>query len=265
MSGYIERVKELRLVEINSSFHLSKDDLWAMFDVAKPIILDGHFELLSGKHSAMFFRFPAISQYPRYASEISKEMVACIEKIKCKEGKIIVPEIDVVLGPTSHGMFFAFDIASKLKKRSAYALFDEGTGKPIKKLAEGYDIGRGDKVLIINDMTTTGTGIDSMIKLVEEDYHAEVIGVCLFANRGIGVKLVEEIKNKVRFFHSIINIDMPSWPKDGCQLCKDGVHLILSKDIHHLPIYSREDEFERITKYQRENQYQRQESQPHCN
>jgi orotate phosphoribosyltransferase len=261
MSGYLKRVKPL--VKVNDLFHIEEDAIWAMFDRTMSIMFDGHFELLSKWHSDMFFRFAAISRYPHYVSEISKEMIAWIEKNN------ILSEINVVLGTTSQGMFFAYDIASKMEGvRVAYALFDEGTGRPIRKLAEGFNINKNDRVLIVNDITTSGTGINTMINLVEKDCHAKVIGVCLFANRSRNVALVEEIKDKVKIFHSIIDIEMPSWLKDKdhvCQLCEDGVPLIYGRELHHLPIYSKEDEFERIIKYRQEHQYQRQECQPHCN
>jgi orotate phosphoribosyltransferase len=252
--SYKDRIKEI--ITINSTYHLSHADIWEMFGVTRPIIFDGHFELLSTNHSDIFFRFAAISQYPRYISDISQEMIACIIE------KNLLPEIDVVLGPTSQGMFFAFDMASKINKKVAYALFDENTGKPVKKLVKGFKIGCGERVLIVNDMTTTGDGIETLINFVEEDCDAEVIGVCLFANRGRNDERVKKIINKVRFFHSVIDIDMTLWSKDVCPLCKNGVPFIYSKDIHHLPIYSKENEFQLLMEYQ--EKYKR-ECQPHCN
>lgn len=240
---YLERVKEV--VKTNKLFSLKEDDLWEILDKSKAVIFDGHFELLSKKHSDMFFRFATISQYPSFLAKISKEL------IKCLKDSENLSNIDVVLGPTSQGMFFAYDIARELTDitdnkttRAVYSLIDKDNGRPIEELAKGFRIEPNENVLIVNDMTSTGGGIETLIRLTEKA-GAKVIGICVFANRGINEKKVKKIKNNYDF-HSVIDLNMPSWPKTECKnKCDSNKKLIKSKDIHHLPIYSVENAYER--------------------
>lgn len=202
---YIDRVKEI--VSVGKLYRLTEADVWEMLDLAKPVIFDGHFELLSERHSDTFFRFAAISQWPFFISKISHDMIAWLEESGASS------RIDIVLGPSSQGMFFAFDIASKLKTRVAYTPIDKATGKPKRELVEGFNIPTGTKVLVVNDMSTTGTGLQTLVSLAEEDYGAEVVGICIFANRGPHERKVQELMAKVKLFRSIIDLNMPSWDK----------------------------------------------------
>lgn len=239
--SYLARVKNI--VTINDLCFLKEDDIWEILDISKAIIFDGHFELLSTKHSEMFFRFAAISQYPSFVAKISEELV---EWLKGCGG---FAPINVVLGPTSQGMFFAYDIArelngnsGKMSTRAVYAAIDKKTGRPEEELVKGFQINARENVLIVNDMTSTGGGLEKLIRLTEK-VGAEVAGICLFANRGINEKKVIEIKKKYTF-HTIIDLDMPSWPKAECaQKCDKNKPLIESRSIHHLPIYSDEDAY----------------------
>ncbi len=236
--SYLERVKNV--VNISDLCFLKEDDIWDTLDTSKAIIFDGHFELISNMHTDMFFRFASISQYPSYVAKISKELVAWLKHED-------IPEIDVVIGPSSQGLFFAYDIARELNgtkgTRAAYAAIDK-KGRPTNELVEGFEIKPGEKVLVVNDLTTTGEGLDTLISLAEEK-SGQVVGVCLFANRGIGVQKVKKIKNEYKF-HSIIDLNMPFWDKSECRKkCDREKKLIYSKDINHLPIYSEENEYER--------------------
>lgn len=238
---YIEKVKPL--VKINKLHFLKEEEIWEIFDMSKAVIFDGHFELLSKKHSDMFFRFAAISQYPYYVARISKEMVAWLHS-SCD-----ISKINVILGPTSQGMFFAYDIARELNgttgSRAVYAAIDKESGRPLKKLVEGFELKSNENVLIVNDMTTTGSGIETLIKLAEDDYGANIMGICIFANRGTEEEKVRKLQTKYNF-HSIVELNMPSWQKEECKRrCISDRQIIESKKINTLPIYSEEDAYVR--------------------
>ena len=72
-------------------------------------------------------------------------------------------------------MFFAYDIARELTDitdnkttRAVYSLIDKDNGRPIEELAKGFRIELNEKVLIVNDMTSTGGGIETLIRLTEK-------------------------------------------------------------------------------------------------
>ena len=239
---YLQRIRDI--VKVNHLYSLQESDLWEMIDFSKAIILDGHFELLCKKHSELFFRFAAISQYPSYVAKISKELVAWVKQNN------FLPSIDVVLGPTSQGMFFAYDIARELNgdarngiTRAVYATIDE-TGRPQNKLAKGFEIKSNESVLVVNDMATTGEGLQTLIQLVE-DADGRVAGIGLFANRGLDEYLVKKLQKKYTSkFHSIIDLDMPTWDTADCQRCDVNSPIIKSGELNHLPIYNDERSYQ---------------------
>jgi orotate phosphoribosyltransferase len=240
-NNYVDRIKNY--VNINELYYLTEQDIWEILDKSKAIILDGHFELLSHNHTDTFFRFSQISQFPYLVAKISKELVAWIN---ISYGG---PKIDVVLGPTSQGMFFAYDIARELNgqqgTRAVYAGIDRETGRPTGSLIEGFEINPDENILIVNDMTTTGSGLEILIKIAE-DKGANVVAVCIFGNRGIDEDRVKRIKNNYKF-HSVIDLNMPYWPKDECKLrCPKNKEIIKSKRINHLPIYTEQDAYKRL-------------------
>ena len=237
--AYLQRVKEV--VKINPLCYLDESMVWDMLDASKAIIFDGHFELLSKKHSDTFFRFAAISQYPSYMAKISKEMVAWLKT--CEN----FSDIDVVLGPASQGMFFAYDIARELNGnmgcRAVYAAIDK-EGSPKGELVEGFNINPGEKVLIVNDMATTGSGLERLAQLVKKSYGANVVAICIFANRGEDEEKIKSLEKEYNF-HSVLNLDMPSWPKSQCnQRCQSDRMLITSGKLNHLPIYTAENAYD---------------------
>ena len=238
---YLQKIKQI--VKINRLYSLDESAIWDMLDFSKAIILDGHFELLCKKHSELFFRFAAISQYPSFVAKISKELVAWVKQDE------VLPSIDVVLGPTSQGMFFAYDIARELNgsarngaTRAIYATIDKETGRPQNELAKGFEIKLNENVLIVNDMTTTGNGLRTLIHLVDRA-GANVAGIGLFANRGKDENVVKKLQKKYSRFHSIIELDMPAWEAADCAKCIDSP-IVKSKEINHLPIYNDEDSYQ---------------------
>lgn len=237
---YLQRVKEV--VEINQLGYLKESDIWEILDISKAIIFDGHFELLSERHTDTFFRFAAISQYPSLMAKISKELVSWLKT----DGEI--PKVDVVLGPVSQGMFFAYDIARELNGamgcRAVYATIDRD-GIPQNALVEGFEIKPKEKVLIVNDMTTTGSGLEKLVDLVENKCEAEVVAISIFANRGMDQDRIISLGKKFKF-HSILNLNMPSWPKEQCRSkCDSTRMLIRSGSLNHLPMYTEENAYER--------------------
>ncbi|KJU87075.1 orotate phosphoribosyltransferase [Candidatus Magnetobacterium bavaricum] len=247
---YLERVKGI--VTINEPHLNAEEKIWDILDTSKALTFDGHFKLLSGNHSDTFFRFDAITLFPYLVSMISKEMLQWLYSAN------LPLKIDVVLGPASHGMFFAYDMARELNRqatkenrdmntRAVYTAVDEENGYPLGFCLDGFEINPRENVLVVNDMTTTGNGIETLINLAERN-RAKVLGVCLFANRGNNEKKIDRIKSKY-LFHSIIDLKMPYWPAKDCHRnCKTDKRLVKAEEINHLPIYSEENAYDLYVK-----------------
>jgi orotate phosphoribosyltransferase len=230
---YKELVQEITTV--NELFHLNKEEILEILYETKPIFFNGHFELLSGRHTDIFFRFALITQYPWLMEKISKEMIGWVTKSKPDIG-----QIDVVLGTSRAGMLFAYDIArelnGKMKTRAVYSKSDTNTGYPLPTLLEGFNIRKRERVLIVNDIITTGTGIRTLIDLTKS-YGGEVVGICLFGDRALDAPKEKQIKEEYNF-HSILTFKMNNWDagKGKCYLCDKDVPCVHSKDINSLTL-----------------------------
>ncbi len=211
-------------------YSLKEDEISEILHVAKPIWFDGHFELLSGQHSASFFRFALIAQHPYLMTKISNEISAWIHNSPN------LGQIDVVLSTSRAGMLIAYDVARELhsknnnKTRAAFVECDS-SGYP-KDLQEDCTINKNERVLIVNDITTTGEALQKLIDIAESN-KGVVAGICVFATRQEQSLKIENIR-KNYFFHSIININLESWHKNECPLCKKGEHVVYSKEINSL-------------------------------
>lgn len=225
--NYEELVNDV--VKVDDLYSLTRGDIIELLLEAKPIWFDGHFELLSKRHSDSFFRFALITQHPYLMAKISKEMLGWIKK------NSDLDKIDVVLSTSRAGMLLAYDIARELngssKTRAVYAKCDDSTGYPTD-LQDGFTIKRNERVLVVNDLTTTGEALQKLIVLAEGN-GGKVAGVCVFATRGESSPKIEKIRDKYKF-HSIIKINFESWVKDKCPLCAGGEAFVFSRDLNSL-------------------------------
>ncbi len=180
--------------------------------------------LVSGYHSDTFFMFRQIARYPHYMSKISREMLGWIDGSD-------VGHVDVVLSTSRAGMQLAYNIASELKTRypvrAAYSECNDAGG-PVMKLLDGFHINRGEKVVVVNDVCTTGSGLETLANLCES-HGGKVVGVSVFANRAQSQHKLHNIIKRYAF-HSIVDLNMHAWKE------KDTPAYVLSKT----PIFSRE-------------------------
>ncbi len=225
---YEELVRDITTT--NDLFSLNEKDVYEILYEARPIWFYGHFELLSNRHTDTFFRFALIAQRPWLMGKISKEMISWISYLNL--------EVDVILGTSRAGLLFAYDIARELSKkrrtRAVYAKSDQETGYPLPQLLEGFNIKAGERVLIVNDIITTGRGVEILIDLAKA-YGSEVAGICLFASRAseTDTARVKQIKDEFKEnFHTIVNFKMNNWEKEKCDLCAKGVPYVRSAEIN---------------------------------
>ena len=225
--SYEELVRSI--TTINQLYSVKKEDIFEILNVSKSLMFNGHFELLSDIHTDTFLRFALIAQYPWLMSIISKEILGWISQDN-------VGQVDVVLGTSRAGKWFAYDIARELngemKSRAVYAKTDENTGYPMKEFMDGFSVKKNERVLIVNDLTTTGTGLGNLIDLAES-YRSKVVGICVFASRA---QQASRLKNIIKSynFHSIVEFNMSGWNKNDCPLCMKGLDYVRSMDINSL-------------------------------
>jgi orotate phosphoribosyltransferase len=138
-------------------------------------ILNGHFELLSGKHSRYFLRFSRITRRLSYYKPIAKKLTDYLKKTGIK--------FDALLSPDTAGSTLAYGILEEYENDDL-SLFISKTDDQRKPTEEINFIGvkEGTPVVIVNDMTTTGTGVKTLCDIATK-YGCEVKAVVLFARR----------------------------------------------------------------------------------
>ncbi len=164
-------------------------------------LLEGHFLLTSGRHSNQYFQCAKVLQYPNYTAEICSIIAEQFKKYA----------IDTVIAPAMGGMIVGYEVARQLNKRS---IFTERENKEMT-LRRGFSLSKGEKVLVCEDVITTGGSVKEVIEIVKK-FDAEVIGVASIVDRSIG---------KVDFGYplfSALKLDVVLYQPDDCPICKEG-------------------------------------------
>ena len=166
-------------------------------------LLEGHFKLTSGLHSDRYIDKMKILQYPLYTQWIANEMAKPFAD----------DEIDVVIGPAMGGIILAYEVAKVLNKIAFFTNRDK-EGKMV--LRKSFDLKVGAKVLVVEDIVTTGGSVFEVLKLLKEK---EVIvkGVSLIIDRSGG-----EVDFGVKT-NALKRLKVEAFDPEDCPLCKKGI------------------------------------------
>ena len=159
-------------------------------------LLDGHFVLSSGLHSSKYIQCAKLLSYPHLAEKICKALAS---KIKKKFKKI-----DLILAPAMGGVIIGYEIGKILKKETIFCERIKGKFA----LRRGFKIKKGSKVLIVEDVITTGKSSMECVKLINKA-NAKSVGFASIINRSTKKSL--KIKNKIV---SHLKIDVPTYKKN---------------------------------------------------
>ncbi len=172
----------------------------------KQALLEGHFILSSGLHSDRYMQSALLLQHPRIAEELGKRIAVSFPG-----------PIDTVVSPAIGGLIIGQEVARAKNCRAIFSEKDD-QGKPV--LRRGFQLSAGEKVLVIEDVITTGLSTGEVIKLVQES-GAELVGVGSVVNRsGEENPTLAKFKKPVV---SLLNLKVESWKPDECALCKKGI------------------------------------------
>ena len=166
-------------------------------------LLSGHFKLSSGLHSDTYFQAALILQYPIEAARLAEELAKRIEENNIKA--------DVVVSPALGGVIIGHEMGRALNAR---AIFTERVDGKVS-LRRGFSINKGEKVLVVEDVITTGLSTKEVIDSLKPA-GAEVVAV---------VSLVDRSAGKVDFGvprFSLLSLEVKSFKEDECPICKAG-------------------------------------------
>ena len=156
-------------------------------------LLEGHFILSSGLHSSKYIQCAKLLSYPVLAEKICKSLA---NKIKKKYKKI-----DLILAPAMGGLIIGYEIGKLLKKETIFC--ERVNGKFV--LRRGFNIKKRSKVLIIEDVITTGKSSMECVKLIKKA-NATLLGFASIIDRSTKKSL--KIKTDIT---SHLKIDVPTF------------------------------------------------------
>ncbi len=165
------------------------------------VLMEGHFVLTSGKHSNKYVQCAKLFQYPKYSQGISRILAEKLKKY----------DADLVIAPAVGGIVLSYEIAGQLNIKS---LFAERENQKMT-LRRGFEITKGDKIIVVEDVVTTGGSVKEVIELVNS-LGGDIKAVGSIVNRS---------KNSSVFpypYEYVIQIDMDSYDKKECPLCLKG-------------------------------------------
>ncbi len=160
-------------------------------------LLEGHFVLSSGLHSSKYVQCAKLLSFPHLANEIC---ISLSKKIKKNFKKI-----DLILSPAMGGVIIGYEIGKLLKKETIFCERDSGNFI----LRRGFLIKKNTRVLIVEDVITTGKSSLECIKLIKKS-KAKLIGFACIIDRSN--KKTFKIKNKIV---SQVKIDVPTFTKNN--------------------------------------------------
>ena len=160
-------------------------------------LLEGHFVLSSGLHSSKYVQCAKLLSFPHLANEIC---ISLSKKIKKNFKKI-----DLILSPAIGGVIIGYEIGKLLKKETIFCERDSGNFI----LRRGFLIKKNTRVLIVEDVITTGKSSLECIKLIKKS-KAKLIGFACIIDRSN--KKTLKIKNKIV---SQVKIDVPTFTKNN--------------------------------------------------
>lgn len=165
--------------------------------------LSGHFVYTSGRHGADYLEKFRILEDPKATTELAA-MIA-------ERFRPVQPEL--VAGPTTGGIILAYEVARQLGVDAVYAERGEPGGRVLRR---GFEIQPHTRVLVVDDVVTTGTSVAETQACVV-NAGGVVIGVGVLADRTAGRAATD-----VPFF-ACLTVDFPSYPPDACPLCAAGI------------------------------------------
>lgn len=169
---------------------------------ATDALLEGHFELSSGLHSDRYFQCALVLSDPVRAEALARAFAAKVEV-----------EFDTVVGPAMGAVVWAQEVGRALGKRALFTERKDGQ----MCLRRGFSFTPGERVLLVEDVLTTGGSAKEVITVLEE-HGAQVVACGSLVNRS-GGNPFEALGLPL---HELVRVEVQTWEPDACPLCAAG-------------------------------------------
>ena len=166
-------------------------------------IMDGHFLLTSGLHSPHYVEKFNVLQHPAYTAQLCAAMA---EKFKDAQ-------IETVVGPVTGGILLAHETGKSLGTR---AIFTERVDGKMT-FRRGFSLREGERVLIVEDIVTTGGSIKEVIEVVKET-GAVPVAVSMLVDRSGGKENFGDVPAT-----ALLTMEVETYAPENCPLCAQGI------------------------------------------
>jgi orotate phosphoribosyltransferase len=165
--------------------------------------LEGHFRLSSGLHSRGYMQSALVLQDPADAASLGQGIAMHVKSFRPT----------VVLSPALGGLIIGHEVARALGVR---AIFAERAGGTVLTLRRGFILSSTDRVLVVEDVFTTGKSTRETMKVAREA-GADVVGAAAIVDRSGGT-----IDFGVPSY-ALVRLEVPTYDPDTCPLCAQGI------------------------------------------
>jgi len=179
-------------------------------------LLDGHFLLASGNHSRRYLQSAKVLEYPKKASLLTDALAKMI-----KESGI---EVDTVCAPALGGVLAGYELARSLDVRSIFVEKKEGG----MELRRGFEVTKGEKIIICEDIITTGGSALKAAQAIEA-LGAQVVAFASLANRGFCKRVGGNNEAKAECslpsdtpLFALDDFSFEMYAPEECPMCKEG-------------------------------------------
>jgi orotate phosphoribosyltransferase len=171
-------------------------------------VLEGHFLLTSGRHSAAYWEKFQVLQWPQQTERLCRALADHYRPAN----------VEVVVGPTTGGIILAYEVARQLGVRGLFV--ENDPDRPgHRALRRGFQIRPGERVLIVDDVLTAGTSIREVLAALAP-FQPDMVGIGVLIDRSAG---------QADFgvpLHALLHLSVPSYAPADCPLCAEGQPLV---------------------------------------
>lgn len=165
-------------------------------------IMEGHFLLTSGLHSPMYVEKFQVLQHPKHTESLCKALA----------DKFADKNIEVVVGPVTGGILLAHEVGKALGTRAIFTERENGK----MTFRRGFKLAKGERVLIVEDIVTTGGSVKEVVDAVKEQGGIPV-GIGMLVNRSGGKVDFGEVP-----YQALLNLTVTTYQPEKCPLCQAG-------------------------------------------
>ncbi len=166
---------------------------------------EGHFRLSSGLHSSGYLQCALVLQHPRHAETLGRALGAALADL----------QPTVVLSPALGGLIIGHEVGRALGLRAIFAERQDGT----LTLRRGFSLSPADRVVIIEDVVTTG-GSTRETMVVARAAGATVVGAGAIIDRSGGASALDVP------FRALVQLSLPTYEPAACPLCQAGQPIV---------------------------------------